>query len=170
MQNVFDSIYYLGAELATLWNLGGTNVRKTQRSLGSRVQCNAKHCARRRQAGSWCVCANRRCEPGKKKTCQHIARRSDPAASDAPIVRDVRLARAPACQKNHRPTRRALGTRPRQASWATCAARKLFCTCRLHRSAWMSKFRWSLGVNHMLVSQIAGCGATATNPLLTMCT
>ena len=39
MQNVFDSIYYLGAELATLWNLGGTNVAK-RKEASVRV-CNA---------------------------------------------------------------------------------------------------------------------------------
>ena len=79
-------------------------------------------------------------EPGAKaEVPTYCQAERDPAASDATIVRDVRLARAPVCVRGtiaqsdelselDRCSGRRAGLR---------AARKLFCTCRLHRSAWI---------------------------------
>ena len=99
-------MHHLGVELATLWNLGGTKVRKMQKDRFVRArQCTAL--AEGKLGGGACVYGwiTWR-EPGAKaEVPTYCQAERDPAASDATIVRDVRLARAPVCvcQRNHRP-------------------------------------------------------------------
>ena len=103
---------------------------RAQNAEGSVRACKAMHRARRGQAGPRCMCArmNNWCGPGAKaEVPTYCQAERDPAASDAPIVRDVRLARAPVCESEEpspSPTS-SLNYMLRQASWATCGAQTL---------------------------------------------